>query len=407
VGRDLGQSEMLAVEDIGSPRRCQAGAPRTGDGSLARLLLDTARSHLLRRLELIGRLTETWFHRPETPTRLVLDVTRRCNLRCEMCHTWQVTPGHELTPAELGQILAQMPRLSWLDVTGGEPFLRGDIDEVFDAILDSTPALRVLHYPTNGWFTERAARTTARLAARRPEVDLIVTVSLDGPPEVHDRIRGRAGSFERALATFRALRKQPGVAVYIGTTVTPSNAGAIEALGRLLAAEIEGFRPGEWHWNWLQISKHFFDNADAAALPAVKTPDLVRHHIERRGAPRGLVELMELLFLVNLEFYRRGEPSNIVCQSLRSTAFISPEGDLYPCHVYDRKLASLRGADVAGVWASPGVKAARRDIEALACGGCFTPCEAYPALAGAPLQTLEQTARRSLRLLSERLGAGG
>jgi MoaA/NifB/PqqE/SkfB family radical SAM enzyme len=319
-----------------------------------------------------------------------------------MCRTWRVEPGHELSPEEIGEILGQMPRLIWLDVTGGEPFLRRDADEVFDAVLASTPALRVLHYPTNGWFVDRVTRTTERLAAQRPEVELIVTVSLDGPAEVHDRVRGIEGSFDRALATFKALRALPGVSVYVGTTVTPFNAASVEDLGNVLAREIDGFSPAEWHWNWLQISGHFFDNADLAALPAVKTGDLVRHHLSRRGAPRSLVDLMELAFLLNLEFYRRGEPSGIVCQALRSAAFISPEGDLYPCHVYDRKLASLRGADVRAVWSSPEVVAARRDIERLACGGCFTPCEAYPALAGAPVQTLAQTARRTLRLLAER-----
>lgn len=351
----------------------------------------------------MGRLTETWFHRPTTPTRVVLDVTRRCNLRCEMCRTWRVEPGHELSPEEIAEILGQMPRLTWLDITGGEPFLRRDADALFDAVLASTPALRMLHFPTNGWFVDRIARTTARLAAQRPEVEIIVTVSLDGPTEVHDRVRGQQGSFARALATFKALRALPDVSVYVGTTVTPFNADAVEELGRVLAREVPGFSPDEWHWNWLQISGHFFDNADLAALPGVKTGALVRHHLSRRGAPRSLVDLMELAFLLNLEFYQRGEPSKIVCQALRSTAFISPEGDLYPCHVYDRKLGSLRGADVREVWASPEVIEARRDIERLACGGCFTPCEAYPALAGAPAQAVAQTVRRSLRLVQERL----
>src|SRR5262249_48335310 len=159
---------------------------------------------------------------------------------------------------------------------------------------------------------------------------------IDGPPDTHDAVRGRDGSFARALATFEALRVRDDCATYIGTTVTPFNADQVEALGTLLHQRIPGFRNGEWHWNWLQISRHFFDNADLPALPAVQSRHLVRHHLRRRGIPRNLVEIMELIFLTNLEFYRRGEPSGVVCQALRSAAFISPEGDLYPCHVYDR-----------------------------------------------------------------------
>lgn len=356
---------------------------------------------------LIARLTETWFYRPKTPTRVVMDLTRRCNLRCEMCHTWQVAAGHELTPAEVRSILGQMPKLCWLDVTGGEVFLRGDALEVFDAVLDAAPALRVLHFPTNGWFTDRIVRTVAHIRARRPDLALIVTVSIDGPRALHDRIRGRDGSYDRALATFRALRAVEGVGVYVGTTVTPSNAEHVEALGEALRAAVPGFAAAEWHWNWLQISAHFFDNAALAALPAVRSDRLVATHLRRRGAPRSLVDLMELVFLVNLESYLRGEPSGVTCQSLRSACFISPEGDLYPCHVYDRPIGNLRERGVRDLWNDPATLAAREDIERLACGGCFTPCEAYPALAGAPLQTVYQTVRRSLRVLTRRGGPAG
>ena len=351
---------------------------------------------------LIARLTETWFHRPSTPTRVVMDLTRRCNLRCEMCQTWQVAAGHELTPAEVRDILGQMPKLCWLDVTGGEVFLRRDAVELLDAVLDAAPSLQMLHFPTNGWFTERVVQAVERIRARRPDLSLIVTVSLDGPRDLHDRIRGRVGSYDRALETFRALRAMDGVGVYVGTTVTPTNADHVAALGDALRAAVPGFTPAEWHWNWLQISAHFFANAALASLPAVKSDRLVVTHLERRGAPRSLVDLMELVFLVNLESYLRGEPSGVTCQSLRSACFISPEGDLYPCHVYDRPLGNLRERGVREIWSDPATQAARADIERLACGGCFTPCEAYPALAGAPVQAAYQTLRRGLRLLTAR-----
>jgi MoaA/NifB/PqqE/SkfB family radical SAM enzyme len=354
----------------------------------------------LQRPDFLLRLTETWFRRPAAPTRVVMDLTRRCNLRCAMCHTWEKQPAHELSAAEMGDILAQMPRLNWLDLTGGELFLRQDAWQIIETAC-GVPSLGVLHFPTNGWFTARIVDAAERARALRPDVDLIITVSLDGPPAVHDRIRGRAGSFERAIDTFLRLRGLAGVRTYIGTTVTPDNHDQIDALEAELRSRITDFRADEWHWNWMQISQHFFGNAGLAGGAPPPSRGLVRQHIRRRGLPRSLVGLMELLFLINLEFYRRGEPTGIVCQSLRSTAFISPEGDLYPCHVYDRPLGNLREQRLDALWQSPAVHAARRDIEQLKCGGCFTPCEAYPALAGSPLRTAVQTSQRGLRLLGE------
>src|SRR5690606_23237770 len=102
---------------------------------------------------------------------------------------------------------------------------------------------------------------------------------------------------------------------------------------------------------------------------------------------------------VNLDAHRRGEPAGVPCQALRSTAFVSPEGDVYPCHVYDRPLGNLRELGFSAIWNAAATRTARRDIEALACGGCFTACEAYPALAGAPLRTAALTARRVAKMV--------
>jgi radical SAM protein with 4Fe4S-binding SPASM domain len=358
----------------------------------------------LQRPAFLARLAETWFHRPSAPTRLMVDVTRRCNLRCTMCRTWEVAPGHELSLEDLRRILAQTPRLNWLDLTGGELFLRKDAFELIEAACEP-PSLGVLHFPTNGWFTERILQAAERVRALRPDVSLLISISIDAPPALHDRIRGREGSYERAIDTFLKLREIESVQAYIGTTITSENAGAIDDLEKELKRRVPNFRSNEWHWNWMQISQHFFRNEQLAAGPRPANGDLVRRHIKRRGLPRNLVDLMEMVFLVNLDFYQRGEPTGIVCQSLRSTAFISPEGDLYPCHVYDRPLGNLRERPLDEIWNSTATRTARRDIEKLACGGCFTPCEAYPALAGAPVATAVQTTQRALRLLYTRVKA--
>ena len=351
---------------------------------------------------LLLRLAETWFRRPRAPTRAVIELTRRCNLRCTMCQTYELEPRHELSVAELRAILAQMPGLNWLDLTGGEIFVRKDAAELIEAASEPR-ALGVLHFPTNGWFTARVVEAVACARARRPDIELLITVSLDGPPAVHDLIRGREGSFDRAIETFLQLRAMDSVRVYVGTTITPDNVDAIDAIEAELQRRVPDFDAREWHWNWMQISEHFFNNTHLAGRERPATHELVRRHIRRRGVPRSLVDAMELAFLVNLEFYRRGEPTGIVCQALRSTAFISPEGDLYPCHVYNRPVGNVRTQSLDELWRSPAVLEARRDIEKLACGGCFTPCEAYPALAGAPVATTVQTGRRALRLVQERL----
>ncbi|HET6585407.1 MAG TPA: radical SAM protein, partial [Nannocystaceae bacterium] len=289
------------------------------------------------RAELVAGLAQTWWRRPATPTRVVLDLTRRCNLRCAMCRTWESPARAELSAAEIGRVLARMTELRWLDLTGGEIFVRRDLDEVLAAVLDATPAVRMLHFQTNGWFRNRVLRAVVMLRARRPELEPIVTVSVDGPAPLHDRIRGRVGSFARAIATARALAAVPGVDVHIGTTVTRANVDALASTWAALRAELPELPRTRWHWNAMQISAHFYDNAAHTDQRVDVAAPLVEH-VRARGVPRSLVDAMESAYLVNLAAVTRGESAQIRCQALRSTLFLAPEGDVYPCHLYDRKL---------------------------------------------------------------------
>jgi radical SAM protein with 4Fe4S-binding SPASM domain len=262
----------------------------------------------------------------------------------------------------------------------------------------------MLHFQTNGWFGDRVLAGVALVRTRRPELAPIVTVSIDGPAALHDRIRGRAGSFARAVATARALAAVPGVDVHVGTTVTTANADALAATWDALEAELPELPRTRWHWNAMQISGHFYGNA-ACGDQRVDMRASIVAHVRARGVPRSLVDAMESAYLVNLAAVTGGEPSRIPCQALRSTMFLSPEGDVYPCHLYDRPLGNVRERDVLAIWRDAATLAARRDIEALACGGCFSACEAYPAIAGAPLAAIRETTRRTFAIaLGERRG---
>jgi MoaA/NifB/PqqE/SkfB family radical SAM enzyme len=309
--------------------------------------------------------------------------------------------GEELDPVELGRLFAATPRLVWLDLTGGEPCLRDDLCACLDAVLANTPSLAVLHFPTNGWFPQRAAEAARLVRARRPDLELLVTVSIDGPPALHDRLRGRPGSWDRAVETWRALRSIPGVDVFVGTTVGRDNRAALDELEAALHRELPGFEDRHWHWNLYQVSAMFFGNAPQEGADRDADLRLVARHLRRRWPPRSPVDLMELGFLVNLRAWLAGAPLGMACQALHTACFVSAEGQLYPCHVWDRPLADLRQRDfeLGGIWADAATLAARRGAVALDCGGCFTPCEAYPTLVGSPARAAVYSLGRGLDAL--------
>jgi len=71
------------------------------------------------------------------PVHLILHVTNRCNLRCRTCFVdFDNYQGKELTLKEIERISKYLGKLIWLDVGGGEPFLRDDLHDIcalFDA----------------------------------------------------------------------------------------------------------------------------------------------------------------------------------------------------------------------------------------------------------------------------------
>ena len=158
------------------------------------------------------------------PTFVQLRVTNLCNLRCKMCGQWgdtgiyrtdgfsaSATDGHaerdrirelvganrQLSLADYGSLLDEIaPFQPIVSLFGGEPLLYPDIVPLIREIKKRGMTCTII---TNGGRLERYARDLVESG-----IDLIA-VSIDGPPEVHNRIRGKADAYESAAAGVRAV----------------------------------------------------------------------------------------------------------------------------------------------------------------------------------------------------------
>ncbi|MGA3058459.1 MAG: radical SAM protein [Candidatus Limnocylindrales bacterium] len=141
------------------------------------------------------------------PQRVSLTITNACNLRCRMCGQWSETgyirasgqrqPGLQL--ADWKRLVDEMADhgVSWVLVRGGEPFL-------FRGIMELLGYLRAKGLPTsvdtNGTFLRDYAADLVSLG------DIHLTISVDGPEEIHDATRGVKGSFKMIEEGLAALR---------------------------------------------------------------------------------------------------------------------------------------------------------------------------------------------------------
>ena len=171
------------------------------------------------------------------PAGAVYEATMRCNLECEFCYVGDLLNiegewRQELTIDALRRAFPENPGFQ-ISLTGGEIFMRKDILSVLDLFREKKYACGYL--TTNGTIINEArADALADLAAAGFLKH--ISVSIDGPGELHDVARGVKGTFERTSAGLRRLqesakRKHAPLRVSINTTVAHES---LEALDRMV-----------------------------------------------------------------------------------------------------------------------------------------------------------------------------
>ncbi len=158
---------------------------------------------------------------------MVLTVTRACNLRCAYCPTakdgWPALSIDQATGAValFADRYASVDRPGDIKLFGGEPLLVPDVvGAVIDAAADR-PEVRRIYLSTNGLGLDEG---WLDLVKQQPK--LILTLSMDGRPDDHRRLRralpGVADSYDHVLSLLPALLRTPRVVVT--QTIAPSAA---------------------------------------------------------------------------------------------------------------------------------------------------------------------------------------
>ncbi len=163
---------------------------------------------------------------------VVWNWTQSCNLRCEHCYASAVlgrVPG-ELDTAEAEAVLHTLTkmRVPALLLSGGEPLARPDALHLLGVARQA--GLRCTLSTNGTLIDERAAGALAEVGVT------YVGISLDGPPELHDRWRGKTGAHAASLAGIRNLRRL-GVRTGLRFTLNRHNVAHIPYLLDLAEAE--------------------------------------------------------------------------------------------------------------------------------------------------------------------------
>jgi MoaA/NifB/PqqE/SkfB family radical SAM enzyme len=336
-------------------------------------------------LKLARTIAQSNVGRLEFPYKLTFVTTYWCNYRCKTCNIWQRHPKNELSLEEIQQFFERSNRFQWIDFTGGEVWLRRDFVEIVESALHNCRDLVLIHFPTNGFMTDRIVEGVERIVRLRPR-KFIVTVSMDGDEAVNDEVRGKKGGWKKQMETYKALHAMPGVEVVLGMTLSALNADQYDRAFAAAKAECPWLTPRDYHMNVVHSSSHYYGNDTSASLEVDKgilAQQLARYRLAR-GLPRGIVDYVERQYLRHAQQYLRTGVTPMRCHALRSSVFVDSWGDVYPCGMYDAKIASLRdhNFDLGRIWELPETLRLQQEIWDYKCPQCWTPCEANHTILG-------------------------
>lgn len=132
------------------------------------------------------------------PQNISLTITNACNLRCAMCGQWskegymhdrKQTLKQEMGQEDWKRIVDELAahNVSSVLIRGGEPFLFPKIVELLEYINSKGIFISI---DTNGTMLKKYATDIVRIG------DIHLTISVDGPAEIHDQVRGVEGCFD-------------------------------------------------------------------------------------------------------------------------------------------------------------------------------------------------------------------
>ncbi len=307
-------------------------------------------------------------------------VSNSCNGRCTTCNIWKMDPRPDTTIDQITGFFEanreSLRNLKFIQLTGGEPFLRDDLPEIASAVHEAAPKC-MIWLPTNGLLPEKVRQTTMELLSQTDKPLIGVTISLDGEGDAHDIQRGVDGSYKKAIQTLKLLsdlKKKTGrLHLSTGFTLTANNyvqAPLVQRISYKYGADFS-IRP-------VNISEHYYQNTEQNGNfdtdGVWRTVKYLAHLVRNE---KGLFSSLTMLaYLRGIKEFI-GDGRTLPCSAAKESVFIDGVGDVFPCIVMNHKLGNAYETPLNEILASEETVMACGVINELQCPTCWLECEVY------------------------------
>jgi MoaA/NifB/PqqE/SkfB family radical SAM enzyme len=245
---------------------------------------------------------------------LTVEVTKRCNARCEFCDYWREPRGPELD--DYAPIVRRFDPLV-VTFSGGEPLVRRDFPEVVRRVRAADPDV-YLSMVTNG-----AVLTVERARELREAGIDQLSISLDYPDERHDEARGIPGLAARIRGLLGPLAGVGFDAVTVNTVLKEDNLDRIPSIIEL--ARAHGVQVGFSAYCQLKAGRADLLVSEANRPRLRETVRLIKEAKRRHRITRS-----SDYYLDRVEEYFAGA-SIPGCEAGVRWLQVTPGGDVKPC----------------------------------------------------------------------------
>jgi MoaA/NifB/PqqE/SkfB family radical SAM enzyme len=293
----------------------------------------------------VAKYLDVRLHR--RPLSVSIEVTKRCNARCDFCDYWKTSDRDEM--ADYADVVRRFDPLVVV-LTGGEPMLRRDLVSIVRSIR-AVPGFRYITLLTHGGFLgEQRIGEVVEAGVNQ------INVSLNYPDARQDSERGIPGLFARLERTIPRAAREGGAIINLSSILMLENMRDAEALVRL--SHDWGVHIAFSGYNDLKNGNgRYFPSADQ--LDELR--DVCRRLIQLKRQLRNIAS-SDYFFETLPEFYAKRELAG--CRAGEVMIHVSPRGLVQPC------------AELPPV--AHYTEFSARDFPPPPCGKCFDSCRAEP-----------------------------
>lgn len=271
-----------------------------------------------------------------SPTVLHVNATLRCNTKCAMCNIWELKSKDMLSIEQLGEIFSDpvYRRVEYIILAGGEPTLRKDLPEMVEVMHKHMPRLKKLMIASNVINKPSVQKQYPKIARYCADNNIRLTlgVSLDGVGEMHDRVRGVPGAFDKVMenvAFMKDLQKEVPFGMSLDPTIFSMNVNEMRKLQDLanrLDLPIT--------FQFAAMADGYYNNSNLEDVINVDKEGRkgIIDFLKRQIAELSLFDALAYYYAEVIEQAKGAHKRSLPCPFADQGLVLNPDGSLQYCH---------------------------------------------------------------------------